>query len=61
MNEERNFLEACRALDVDKAKEYLAKGMDVNVKVEGNFALKCVVDKIRIGSNWYQSRIHLYH
>ena len=41
IKEKTKFLKACEAFDCDKVKEYLDKGIDVNVKSDcGNFALK---------------------
>ena len=40
MSEVTNFLKACEAWDCVKVKEYLDKGVDVNVKDGGKFALK---------------------
>ena len=37
---EHLFLKACEAWNCAKVKEYLDKGVDVNLKEGGNFALK---------------------
>ena len=59
MNEERNFLKACEAWDFVQVQKYLDKGVDVNLKVAGNFALKCAARPRKIKDGNFQSGIQL--
>ena len=43
MTEDSDFLEACKAFNCAKVKEFLDEGVDINVRVYGYFALKNAV------------------